>query len=51
VNKNVQLGLVDSESMAMEALRFHESIKILDHERVVNGGNKLDMSVMTWTKV
>jgi hypothetical protein len=49
--EDIELRLVDSQSMAMEALRFHEPVKILDQERVVNRCHHLDMAVMPRAEV
>jgi hypothetical protein len=35
----------------VEALGLHETIKLLDHEWVIDRSYQLDMAVMTWAEV
>jgi hypothetical protein len=51
VNENIEFGLVDSQSVAVEALCFHEPVKILDQERIVNRCHHLDVAMMPRAKV
>lgn len=49
--EDVELAVVNTQSVAVEALGLEQSIHLLDHERIVERTHQFDVAVVTSAKV